>query len=74
MTRPRLAGAAAVWMVPSRSRPGTDRRVILGDTFTACDCPALRERCWHVEQALRASTELEEYRDAGPVPVGSVSS
>ncbi len=37
-------------------------RVILGEDFTSCSCPALRERCSHVCAALLQQAALEDQR------------
>ncbi len=38
-------------------------RVILGEDFTSCSCPALRERCSHVCAAILQQAALEDERD-----------
>ncbi len=52
-------GAAAVYHVEGDH---DTYRVILGEDFTSCSCPALRERCSHVCAALLQQAALEDQR------------
>ncbi len=44
-------GDAGVWYVDGF-------RVVIGRTFSTCECPANRERCGHVERVLEHRREL----------------
>ena len=38
-----------VWVVPSKSQPGTTHKVrLMPDGRWECDCPAIKE-CWHIK-------------------------
>lgn len=56
------AGAATAYDV--RGDHG-QYRVLLGDRWTHCDCPAQRERCSHVEAALLLDAALRRDECAG---------
>ncbi len=50
------AGCASVFDVVGDS--GTTWRVVLGDQWAMCGCPARREQCSHVLAAMAALDEL----------------
>ncbi len=53
-------GCASAWDVEGDH--GTTWRVVLGDQWAMCGCPAQREQCSHVLAAMAALDELGDER------------
>lgn len=54
-------GSASVWDVAGDN---ATYRVVLGDQWAVCGCPAQREQCSHVLAAMAALDELGDERAA----------